>query len=80
MRGERRQQVSMLTLMSPERLVPRDHPIRRIKALADAELVRLSPMFDAMCAARPPVDSARSVAEGAAADRALQCAQRAAVL
>ena len=39
MRGERRGQVGMLTLMSPERLVPRDHPIRRIKALADAELV-----------------------------------------
>jgi transposase len=52
MRGERRQQVSMLTLMSPERLVPRDHPIRRVKALADAELVRLSPVFDAMYAQR----------------------------
>lgn len=52
MRGERRQQVSMLTLMSPERLVPREHPIRRIKALADAELVRLSPVFDAMYAQR----------------------------
>lgn len=52
MRGERQQQVSMLTLMSPERLVPRDHPIRRIKALADAELVRLSPVFDAMYAQR----------------------------
>jgi transposase len=52
MRGERRQQVSMLTLMSPERLVPRDHPIRRIKALADAELVRLSARFDAMYAQR----------------------------
>jgi transposase len=52
MRGERRQQVSMLTLMSPERLVPRDHPIRRIKALADAQLVQLSPSFDAMYAQR----------------------------
>ncbi len=52
MRGAQRQQVSMLTLMSPERLVPRDHPIRRIKALADAELVRLSPVFDAMYAQR----------------------------
>jgi transposase len=50
MRGERRQQVSMLTLISPERLVPRDHPIRRIKALADAELVRLSPVFERMYA------------------------------
>ncbi len=50
MRGERRHQVSMLTLMSPERLVPKDHPIRRIKALADAELVRLSPVFERMYA------------------------------
>ena len=50
MRGEGRQQVSMLTLMSPERLVPKDHPIRRIKALADAELVRLSSVFDRMYA------------------------------
>ena len=52
MRGERRGQVGMLTLMSPERLVPRDHPIRRIKALADAELVRLSPTLAAMYAQR----------------------------
>jgi transposase len=52
MRGERRQQASMLTLMSPERLVPRDHPIRRIKALADAELARLSPLFDTMYSER----------------------------
>jgi hypothetical protein len=28
--------VGMLTLIGPERLVPKDHPIRRIKALADA--------------------------------------------
>src|SRR5262252_8613095 len=50
MRGERRGQVSMLTLMSPERLVPKDHPIRRIKALADAQLVQLSGVFDRMYA------------------------------
>src|SRR5262249_62036912 len=48
MRGERRRQVGMLSLVSPERLVPPDHPIRRIKALADAELVRLSPVLDRM--------------------------------
>src|SRR5262249_47834195 len=48
MRGGGRRQVGMLSLVSPERLVPPDHPIRRIKALADAELVRLSPVLDRM--------------------------------
>jgi len=52
MRGERRPQVSMLTVISPERLVPTEHPIRRIKALADAELIRLSPVLDRMYAQR----------------------------
>jgi transposase len=52
MRGERTGQVGMLTLMSPERLVPKDHPIRRIKALADAQLVQLSGVFDQMYAQR----------------------------
>lgn len=52
MRGEATRQLGMLTLLSPERLVPQEHPIRRIKALADAELVRLSPVFDAMYAER----------------------------
>jgi transposase len=42
----------MLTLMSPERLVPKEHPIRRIKALADAQLVQLSGVFDQMYAQR----------------------------
>ncbi len=52
MRGERNGQVGMLTLLSPERLVPKEHPIRRIKALADAELVRLSPVLGRMYADR----------------------------
>lgn len=38
----------MLSLVGPEKRVPKDHPIRRIKALADAELARLSPVFDEM--------------------------------
>jgi transposase len=38
----------MLSLVSPEKRVPKDHPIRRIKAMADAELARLSPLFDEM--------------------------------
>ena len=38
----------MLSLVGPEKRVPQDHPIRRIKVLADAELARLSPVFDQM--------------------------------
>jgi transposase len=38
----------MLSLVGPEQRVPKDHPIRRIKALADAELERLSPVFEEM--------------------------------
>lgn len=38
----------MLMLMSPESRVPTDHPIRRIKAIADEALKELSPIFDKM--------------------------------
>lgn len=48
MRGRSEQQATMLTLVGPEQRVPKDHPIRRIKELADAELRRLSPIFDEM--------------------------------
>lgn len=48
MRGKLERQASMLTLVGPEQRVPRDHPIRRIKLLADHELERLSPVFEAM--------------------------------
>lgn len=38
----------MVCLMSPESVVPSDHPIRRIKQLADAALKTLSSTFDEM--------------------------------
>jgi len=38
----------MLTLMSPEKRVPADHPLRPIKKLAEEALDQLSPVFDAM--------------------------------
>ncbi|MBI5328117.1 MAG: IS5 family transposase [Deltaproteobacteria bacterium] len=38
----------MLSIISPEQRVPQDHPLRRIKAMADKELHRLSPVFDKM--------------------------------
>jgi transposase len=48
MRGQKETQSSMLMLMSPEAMVPKDHPARRIKRLADEALAELSPVFDAM--------------------------------
>ena len=49
----------MLTTVGPDKRVPKDHPIRRIKDLADAELKRLSPVFNEMygstgCPSIPP--------------------------
>jgi transposase len=38
--------------MSPESVVPADHPIREIKRLCDAALVELGPTFDAMYGSR----------------------------
>ena len=50
MRGDVKKQASFLTLVGPEQRVPQDHPTRHIKALADAELERLSVTFDEMYA------------------------------
>jgi transposase len=51
----------MLTLVAPEQRVPKSHPLRRIKELADRALTTLSPTFDAMYAAsgRPSVPPER---------------------
>ena len=38
MRGEERRQRAMLMVIDPEQRVPQDHPLRRIKELADAAL------------------------------------------
>jgi transposase len=48
MRGRVKEQTSMLMLASPEERIPQDHPIRRIKKLADAALREMSPLFDQM--------------------------------
>jgi transposase len=50
MRGEASKQQSMLVLRSAEDLVPKDHPLRRMKTLADTALKGLSPLFDEMYA------------------------------
>ncbi len=51
MRGKAARQVEMLTAVTPDALVPQDHPIRRIKPLVDKALAQLSPTFDRMYAA-----------------------------
>ncbi len=48
MRGKSSDQMTMLTLCTPEQRVPKDHPLRPIKAIADEALKLLSRDFDAM--------------------------------
>jgi transposase len=48
MRGKNSPQTSMLFLGSPEQVVPKDHPIRRVKQFADAALRELEGVFDGM--------------------------------
>jgi transposase len=61
MRGAETKQASMLCLLSPEDRVPKDHPLRGIKKLADAALAEMSPLFDEMYSAvgRPSVPPER---------------------
>lgn len=51
MRGSTVQQVPMLSTLTPDDLVPADHPLRRIKLIVDRALGELSPVFDDMYAA-----------------------------
>ena len=46
MRGKAARQVEMLTAVTPDALVPRGHPIRRIKPIVDKALAQLSPTID----------------------------------
>jgi len=57
MRGMPERQVAMLTVLSPEELIPPDHPIRRIRVVVEAVLSELDGEFDAMYArgGRPSV-------------------------
>ena len=48
MRGRRDPQVTMLAFVDLEERVPKDHPIRTIKTVADKALERLSVEFDRM--------------------------------
>lgn len=46
MRGEVNHQEFLFTSISPESMVPSDHPLRAIKAMADEVLRSMSPIFD----------------------------------
>jgi transposase len=48
MRGTPDPQLSMLTSLSTEDLIPADHPIRKIRVVVDAVLVELDPVFEKM--------------------------------
>jgi len=50
MRGPVIQQETMLSTVSTDSRVPKEHPLRRIKQLADEALKKLSPTFDKMYA------------------------------
>ena len=57
MRGTPERQMAMLSTLSPEDLIPADHPIRRIRVVVDTVLDGLDGEFDAMYAltGRPSV-------------------------
>ena len=48
MRGDREQQANMLLAITPDQLVPEDHPVREIKAIVESALSGLSPVFSQM--------------------------------
>lgn len=48
MRGRKKQQETLFSLKTPGERVPKDHPLRRVKDMADAALAALSATFDKM--------------------------------
>lgn len=60
-RGRDTKQSSMLCLISPESVVPAEHPLRAMKKMVDAMLSDLSPVFDEMysAAGRPSIPPER---------------------
>src|ERR1019366_4436512 len=47
MRGHVQRQGAMFVSLDVEELVPPEHPLRAIRRMADAELARLAPLFNA---------------------------------
>jgi transposase len=50
MRGKDHQQSGMFSYISAEQRVPQEHPLRAIRAMADAALGELGPRFEAIYA------------------------------
>jgi transposase len=50
MRGIDHHQADMFSYLSPEHRVRKDHPLRAVRAMTDAILDSMSPLFDAMYA------------------------------
>ncbi len=50
MRGADHQQSGMFSYLSPEKRVPKDHPLRAIRAMVDMALRNMGPQFEAMYA------------------------------
>jgi transposase len=50
MRGEVNKQAAIMLALTPDQLVPRDHPIRKIKPIVDRALAELSPLFESIYA------------------------------
>lgn len=61
MRGTIKSQPELVCLISPEAVVPKDHPVRTIKRYLDEVLGRMSPQFDRMYAeqGRPSIPPER---------------------
>ena len=61
MRGQTKAQPEFLTLLSPESVVPRDHPLRAIKRRVDEVLRQMNPLFNRMYAdeGRPSIPPER---------------------
>ena len=57
MRGKKESQIVMLSSLTPDQLVPQDHPVRLIKPIVERALNELSPIFNQMYAAngRPSI-------------------------
>ena len=54
MRGDAERQTNMLLAVTPDSLVPADHPIRRIKPIVDAAQVVTEPAWGRSCRTPPP--------------------------
>src|SRR6185436_16730443 len=61
MRGEEIEQGQVFSYISAEKRVPSDHPLRKIRALADLAFEKLSPEFDLLYAetGRPSIPPER---------------------